>query len=334
MNPTMKRTLRIAGLVLLLVLMFCLSAQAADAASYKRADLTESREDLRVEVGSIRFWTDNYYDSVSQAGSVVLYSCPNHTATGDVVFDASTLGSKYRINEIVVSNGSKVYFTVGNGKKVIVYRANVDGTNLKKIKTLSPAEGEETVSYDVVSVYNNRLYLQKYGEHDPADDTLRSINLENNKISTHLKNCSVQWASGSGRYIYFKKHEGDSWDETTLRAYDCKNKKSSAVTTTQGANVIGTYDGKLYYCKKVAKEEGFGNNLKVYSATLSGKEDKLVFTLPDGEYRFRVGCKIYFVAYGEGMRTCYYNLKTKDLIDIYQEDLITARDNWVKEGAN
>lgn len=325
MNPVMKRTLRIAGLALLLVLMFCLSAQAADAASYKRADLTNTTEELRAEIGGTCFWTD----------SNVLYSCPNNTATGDIVFDASTLGEGYRIRERIVTNGSKVYFTVTNWKKVIVYRCNADGSKLKKIKTLKPGEGEEEVEYEVVSVYNNRLYLQKFGEHDPANDTLRSINLETGKITTHLKNCSVQWSSGSGRYIYYKKHNGDSWDETTLRAYDCKNKKTSALTTTPGAGAIGTYDGKMYYYKLVDSKDGYGQDLKVYRCTLSGKEDKLVFTLPNGTCSFRNGSKIYCSApAGEGLGVFYYNLKTKDLKDIYQEDLLTAHDSWVKKGAN
>lgn len=114
MNPTMKRTLRIAGLALLLVLMFCLSAQAADAASYKRADLTNTTEELRAEIGGTCFWTTSDETVVSAAGTNLLYSCPNNTATGDVVFDASTLGEGYRINERIVTNGSKVYFTAGN----------------------------------------------------------------------------------------------------------------------------------------------------------------------------------------------------------------------------
>ena len=334
MNPTMKRTLRIAGLVMLLVLMFCLSAQAADAASYKRADLTNTTEELRAEIGGTCFWTDNDYTGISESGSLILYSCPNNTATGDIVFDASTLGEGYRIRERIVTNGSKVYFTVGNWKKVIVYSCNADGSKLKKIKTLKPGEGEESVNYEVVSVYNGRLYLEKEGEHDPADDTLRSINLESGKISTHLKNCDVQWSSGSGRYIYYKKHNGGGPDDTTLRAYDCKSKKTSALTTTLGAGAIGTYDGKMYYYKKVDSKDGYGQDLKVYRCTLSGKEDKLVFTLPNGSYSFRSGSKIYCTASGEGLRVCYYNLKTTDLKDIYQEDLMKASNNRVKAGAN
>lgn len=145
----------------------------------------------------------------------------------------------------------------------------------------------------------------------------------------------MQWASGSGRYIYYKKHNGGGPDDTTLRAYDCKTKKTSALTTTLGAGIIGTYDGKTYYYKKVESKDGYGTDLKVYRCTLSGKEDKLVFTLENGSYSFRDGCKIYCAApAGEGLGVFYYNLKTKDLKDIYQEDLLTAHDSWVKKGAN
>lgn len=44
MNTTMKRTLHIVGLVLVLLLAFCWAAQDADAASYKSSSVYDTTE--------------------------------------------------------------------------------------------------------------------------------------------------------------------------------------------------------------------------------------------------------------------------------------------------
>ena len=139
---------------------------------------------------------------------------------------------------------------MGDAKNYIIYSCSADGTKLKQLAVLEPTESELETTYtpyfDMVSVYNGRLYAVRRSSMDPAHDELFSIGLESGKLITHVKNCDVQWASGRGRYIYFKHHNGSGPSDTVLRAFDCKNKKSSAVTTTLGAGAIGTYDGKIY----------------------------------------------------------------------------------------
>ena len=71
MNPVMKRTLRIAGLAVLLVLILCLTAQAADAASYKRITLEEDWENQRVKVGNRYFWMEGDDQLISVNGGTV-----------------------------------------------------------------------------------------------------------------------------------------------------------------------------------------------------------------------------------------------------------------------
>ena len=71
MNPVMKRTLRIAGLAVLLVLILCLTAQAADAASYKRITLEEDWDNQRVKVGNRYFWMEGDDQLISVNGGTV-----------------------------------------------------------------------------------------------------------------------------------------------------------------------------------------------------------------------------------------------------------------------
>ncbi|MBR4861877.1 MAG: hypothetical protein IKU09_06725 [Firmicutes bacterium] len=71
MNLTVKRTLRLFALALLLILMFCLTAQAADAASYKRIALDE-QDGPRVKVGDRYFWLEGDGQLISVNGGVVM----------------------------------------------------------------------------------------------------------------------------------------------------------------------------------------------------------------------------------------------------------------------
>lgn len=337
MNPTMKRTLRIAGLAVLLVLILCLTAQAADAASYKRITLEEDWDNQRVKVGNRYFWMEGDDLQISVNGGAVLYSSTSREGTGKEIFRIEDLSTFNRINGVMVTDGSKIYFAVSDGQNDVIYSSNADGTKLKKIKTLKPTESERESTYmpyyEMVSVYNGRLYVAKRSSLDPAHHCLRSINLETGKITTHVKNCDVQWTSGSSRYIYYKKHNGGGPNDTTLRVYDSKKKKNYTVTTTLGAGAIGTYDGKMYYYKNVTGDDGIPR-MKVYRCTYTGKEDKLVFTLKYGSYNFRSGSRIYCTASGEYFTPCYYSLKSGKMYNIYQEELISAHTKWQNAGAN
>ena len=339
MNLTVKRTLRIFALALLLILMFCLTAQAADAASYKRIALDE-QDGPRVKVGDRYFWLEGDGQLISVNGGVVLYSGKSGTGAGKELFRIEDVSGYRRINEIMVINGSKIYFAVGDAASDVIYSCNADGTRLKKIKTMEPTESELETTYtpyfDMVSVYNGRLYAVRRSSMDPAHDELFSIGLESGKLITHVKNCDVQWASGRGRYIYYKHHNGGGPNDTVLRAFDCKTKKSSAVTTTLGAGAIGTYDGKMYYYKMETRDDGIPR-LKVYSCTFSGKEDKRLFTLKNGYYQFRYGSKIYCLGRdsdGPWATPYCYDLKTKKLTKISSDSFMSAQRSWKKAGAN
>lgn len=339
MNLTVKRTLRIFALALLLILMFCLTAQAADAASYKRIALDE-QDGPRVKVGDRYFWLEGDGQLISVNGGVVLYSGKSGTGAGKELFRIEDVSGYRRINEIMVTNGSKIYFAVGDAKNYIIYSCSADGTKLKQLAVLEPTESELETTYtpyfDMVSVYNGRLYAVRRSSMDPADDELFSIGLESGKLITHVKNCDVQWASGRGRYIYFKHHNGSGPSDTVLRVFDCKNKKSSAVTTTLGAGAIGTYDGKMYYHKTETGDDGI-QQLKIYSCTFSGKEDKRLFTLKNGSYGFRNGSKIYCLGRssdGPWATPYYYDIKTKKLVKISSDSYLSAQRSWKKAGAN
>ena len=224
MNLTVKRTLRIFALTLLLILMFCLTVQAADAASYKRIALDE-QDGPRVKVGDRYFWLEGDGQLISVNGGVVLYSGKSGTGAGKELFRIEDVSGYRRINEIMVTNGSKIYFAVGDAKNYIIYSCSADGTKLKQLAFLEPTESELETTYtpyfDMVSVYNGRLYAVRRSSMDPAHDELFSIGLESGKLITHVKNCDVQWASGRGRYIYYKHHNGGGPNDTVLRAFDC-----------------------------------------------------------------------------------------------------------------
>ena len=339
MRCTISSGLRILGMILLLILLFCLTAQTADAASYTRITLDED-SGSRVKVGDRYFWMEGDHLPISVNGGMVLYSSTSKTGKGVEIFRLTDESAWTRINEVMVTNGSKIYFAAGDIEKDIIYSCNADGTSLKKLKTLKPTESElestYTPYYEIASVYNGRLYIVKRSSLDPAHHTLRSIGLSSGKITTHITNCDVDWASGRGRYIYYRHHNGGGPNDTTLYAFDCKNKKSYKITDTLGARAIGTYDGKMYYYKMVTGEDG-SQSTKVYSCTFSGKEDKRLFTLKNGAYQFRRSGKIYCLGRHSDSpwATPYcFDLKTGALKEISSGEFMTAQSSGLTSGAN
>lgn len=304
MSITVNRTLRIAALALLLLLLFCMLPQDADAASYKSGSVYDTTESSRVKIGGQYFWMSEGWDA--------LYCSDSEDGKSSVIINAEKAGTDIVLEgNGILCNGSKVYFSAkpSGSQKTVFYRCNVDGTGLKKVKTFTD-KADEYMYYRPLAIYNNVLFYEKYGDKGSDSlDSLYSLGLKSGTVKRRVKNFFHDWESGGGRYIYYSKWNEDG--STTLKAYDCKKFKS--VTVAKDANAIGTYNSKLYYYKVVYSNGDYSTyNSKIYRRTLSGKEDKSVKTLKDANCTKIKGSKIYYYTGSWGPYDYYYyDLKEK-----------------------
>ena len=210
------------------------------------------------------------------------------------------------LSDKLISNGNTVYFSVKDRANScdIIYSCKIDGTGLKKIKTITTPKEKETY-INLVSVYNNVLFFDRTTsfEYEPSTkDGLYSIGLKSGTVKKRLSNFGFDYAAGGTRYIYYLKDNSDG--SVQLRAYDCKTFKS--VSIAKNADALGYYDGKLYYSKYSSSSK------KVYSCTASGKNDKLEVTLDGAQDLSMKGSTISYSVGSWNSATNYtYNVKTK-----------------------
>ena len=288
-----------ALLVTLLLPVYADAATKTNSYTAKKFTYDDWGQPLRIKVYGKYYWSD--YNSI--------YVSSSKTGTGKKLASAP---SGYFIDECMVTNGTRLYYTVksndyANEATIFYYVKNSGNSKPVKIKKVKSNNW-------LVSYYkdNGNLYSYKYNN-EAGCYQLYSLNVKSGKYSRVNKNFQVLEATGGSRYIYGSDNSGASG----LKVYDCKTKKllrtikpeetkdptGYSINSIQDAMVSG---GKLYYM-----ELGYYETI-VYETSLSGKENpKEIFREQTEEMRKLRNGKFYFAQADENWELKYYTMDVK-----------------------
>ena len=302
----------LAAMLVLICAMLLMTDTADAAAKYQvaspfmasgqyRADFGQDGNERMALAGGY-FWTE----WGGKPAASKLYYSKTEDGAGTLIGKAVNTDSLIRDLGRILTNGSKVYYTVESwksgtsqeGSKTSIYCGSVSGSKAKLVKTIRQNAGNGKI--ELVNIYGGKLYYRVnysvYGDYFQRTP-LYSLDLKTKKVKKVSGNfdSSSAYNYGGARYLY-----GWSFGKDGLRIFDCKKDKfirTISAATAQGNTIDG---GRLYY--QVSNSEK--DYTKIYSASLSGADRKLVL---------------------EGMP---YNT----WIDVISKDYICYRENGELEG--
>lgn len=310
------------SLVLILTLSINISTTDAFSAvkSYKTGDIHDEAyyveyDNMPVEIAD-KFFT-------YQKGCV--YASDDIENKGTKIISVS---SKYDLNGTILTNGSKVYYSVRNGvasvPKTTIYSVDINGKNKQKIISFkTPLGNLEPLAY-----YDGILYLREYihqiqkgGAVYPARYyVIHAYNLKAKTIKKITQREVVSNPEATvvyGRYIYmntFDKRNDmmEGFKNPRVYVYDMKTKKISKMKNGSIADVTISAN-KLYYSVYGVSGE------KIYTCALSGKGTKtLILELPEYSSIDKITSeKIYYERYFDEdwiyseSQYCCYDIKSK-----------------------
>ncbi len=305
----MKRMKHIfCGMLIACLLVSVIPAGEADAAAkFKRGtsdhdvDVFDTSSERRAEVNGLYFWESK--------DDQALYCSTTPTGKG-AELGARALGDNKYIENILLTDGTWVYYSVSvlpGTVKNCICKVKYDGTGFQQI-----VKSKDFSSMRLLAIYNGVLYYEK-------DWKLYSVGL---KTGTHkLRNSKFEpnYTSGSGRYIYGTS-KSDS-GTITLKAYDCKEKKTNKIVAFKSGvgRILATYKNEVYYYKG-SEPVKYGNcaemarPVTIYRTTLSGTGKRIKVHYIEDAYHVMgmVGSKLYYSAVKEpvGTNDYVYDIET------------------------
>lgn len=315
----MKRMKHIfCGMLIFCLLVTVIPAGEADAAAkFKRgtsdhnADVMDTSSERRAEVNGLYFWESE--------DDQALYCSTTPTGEGAELGFAELGDNKY-LENILLTDGTWVYYSVCslNGKiKSCICRAKYDGTGFKKI-----VESTDSSDMRLLAIYNGVLYYEKNWK-------LYSVGLKSGTIKLRNSKFQPNYTSGSGRYIYGTS-KGDS-GTITLKAYDCKEKKTNKIIAFKSGRggILTTYKKNVYYYKgeepkKYGNCSELASAVTVYRTTLSGTGKRIKVHRIEDAYSVlgMVGSKLYYSAVKDpvGTSTFVYDIETGETKNISYDE--------------
>ncbi|MGN1414221.1 MAG: hypothetical protein ACI4WY_08240 [Anaerovoracaceae bacterium] len=265
-----------AALAVLLLCAMFLTIDTADAAvKYQFAgmyavDDVDTLSDLELERIK-EAPTGGYYLAESNFESQKKYFYYATALDGKKVkFATVSLSDSLPYNGKVLTNGSKIYYSLKRAEKGRIYCGSIDGSKPKLLKTVS-LKGNDEIT--LLGIYNGSLYFQTgdinnvYSQKTP----LYRLNLKSKelkKVSVNF-NATYGYASGNGRYLY-----GSSVGKDGIRVFDCKTNK--IIRTLTGGLSPYVDGGKLFYYTHSYEK----NYNRIYRASLSGATRELLLEIP------------------------------------------------------
>lgn len=305
----MKRMKHIFCVMLIACLLVSVipAGEADAAAKFKRgtsdhnADVMDTSSERRMEVNGLYFWESE--------DDQALYCSTTPTGKGKEL-GAKALGSSKYIENILLTDGTWVYYSVsvlpGNVKNCIC-KVKYDGAGFQQI-----VKSKDYSSMRLLAIYNGVLYYEK-------DWKLYSVGLKSGTIKLRNSKFQPNYTSGSGRYIYGTS-KSDS-GTITLKAYDCKEKKTNKIIAFKSGRggILTTYKNNVY-CYKGEEPKKYGNcselasAVTLYRTTLSGTGKRIKVHYIEDAYHVMgmVGSKLYYSAVKDpvGTNNYVYDIET------------------------
>ena len=319
MKKSMKRIF--SWMLVVCLLVSVIPAGEADAAAkFKRGtsdyneDVFDATFDRRAEINGLYFWQSEDDHS--------LYCSTTPTGKG-AELSPSSLGANIYFENIILTDGTWVYYAVDamSGKvKDCICKVKYDGTGFQQI-----VKTKEDSRLRLLSVYNGVLYYEKNWK-------LYSVGLKSGTIKLRNSKFVPNYTTGSGRYIYGTS-KSDS-GTITLKAYDCKEKKTNKIVAFKSGlgEILATYKNEVYYYKgsEPVKYENCAEEacpVTIYRTTLSGTGKRIKVHYIEDAYHVSgmVGSKIYYSAVKDpvGTREFVYDVATGEKKQIlFQPEVI------------
>ena len=287
----MKRMKHIfCGMLIACLLISVIPAGEADAAAkFKRGtsdhdvDVFDTSSERRAEVNGLYFWESE--------NDQALYCSTTETGKGKEL-GAKALGSSKYIENILLTDGTWVYYSVSilpGDVKSCICKVKYDGTGFQQI-----VKNKDYSSMRILAIYNGVLYYEK-------DWKLYSVGLKSGTQKLRNSKFQPNYTSGSGRYIYGTS-KSDS-GTITLKAYDCKEKKTNKIIAFKSGlgEILATYKNEVYYYKgsEPVKYENCAEEacpVTIYRTTLSGTGKRIKVHYIEDAYHVSgmVGSKLYY----------------------------------------
>ncbi|MCI9532817.1 MAG: hypothetical protein HFH38_14065 [Lachnospiraceae bacterium] len=179
---------------------------------------------------------------------------------------------KSKIDGTIVTNGTSVYYTEQNGKKVIVHYISSIGKKEKKVFSL---QLEKKESFHLGGYYSGKLYYSK-GDDSKAKGGSSfyrySIKAKKNKllIRGNQENCGN--VEQRQRYICIRSSVMDKRDGDRLLVFDAKTETFKTISKKSGPHMMVA--NMLFYVEVKKNLGGFKWRIAVKSCRLDGSAKK------------------------------------------------------------